>query len=86
MYSELFCQSHYSFLTGASSPAQLVTTASFLGYDALAITDECSVAGVVRAYASITQQRLPIKLIVGSYFVFAAFCSVIASLFSVLGF
>ena len=70
MYSELFCQSHYSFLTGASSPAQLVTTASFLGYDALAITDECSVAGVVRAYASITQQRLPIKLIVGSYFVF----------------
>lgn len=70
MYSELFCQSHYSFLTGASSPAQLVATASFLGYEALAITDECSVAGVVRAYAEITQQKLPIKLIVGSYFRF----------------
>lgn len=70
MYSELFCQSHYSFLTGASSPAQLVTTASFLGYEALAITDECSVAGVVRAYAEITQQKLPIKLIIGSYFRF----------------
>jgi len=68
VYSELFCQSHYSFLTGASSPAQLVTTASFLGYEAIAITDECSVAGIVRAYAEITQQRLPIKLIIGSYF------------------
>jgi error-prone DNA polymerase len=70
MYCELFCQSHYSFLTGASSPAELVTTASFLGYKAIAITDECSVAGIVRAYAAIKEQRLPIKLIVGSYFVF----------------
>ncbi|BFT32126.1 error-prone DNA polymerase [Alteromonas sp. D210916BOD_24] len=69
-YSELFCQSHYSFLCGASSPAELVTTAAFLGYDAIAITDECSVAGVVRAYDEITRQRLPITLIVGSYFVF----------------
>ncbi len=69
-YSELFCQSHYSFLTGASSPAELVTTASFLGYQSIAITDECSVAGVVRAFDEITHQRLPIKLIIGSYFVF----------------
>ncbi len=71
-YSELFCQSHYSFLCGASSPAELVTTAAFLGYDAIAITDECSVAGIVRAYDEITRQRLPIHLIVGSYFVFDA--------------
>ena len=70
MYAELFCQTNYSFLNGASSPEQLVTTASFLNYEAIAITDECSVAGIVRAYAEITQQRLPIKLIVGSYFVF----------------
>lgn len=70
MYSELFCQSHFSFLCGASSPAELVTTASFLGYDAIAITDECSVAGVVKAYDEIIHQRLPIKLIVGSYFTF----------------
>ena len=69
-YSELFCQSHYSFLCGASSPAELVTTASFLGYEAIAITDECSVAGVVRAFDEITHQGLPIKLIVGSYFIF----------------
>ncbi|MEE3270575.1 MAG: PHP domain-containing protein, partial [Pseudomonadota bacterium] len=69
-YSELFCQSNYSFLCGASSPAELVTTASFLGYDALAITDECSVAGVVRAFDEIKHQGLPITLIVGSYFVF----------------
>ena len=71
-YSELFCQSHYSFLCGASSPAELVTTASFLGYESIAITDECSVAGVVRAYDEITRQRLPVKLIIGSYFVFDA--------------
>ena len=55
---------------GASSPAELVTTASFLGYEAIAITDECSVAGVVRAFDEITHQGLPIKLIVGSYFIF----------------
>ncbi len=70
MYAELYCQSHFSFLTGASSPAELVTTASFLGYSAIAITDECSVAGVVRAHSEISLQRLPIKLIVGSYFQF----------------
>ena len=69
-YSELFCQSHYSFLCGASSPAELVTTASCLGYEAIAITDDCSVAGVVRAFDEITHQGLPIKLIVGSYFIF----------------
>ncbi len=65
-YAELFCQSNFSFLTGASSPEQLVNTAHQLGYQALAITDECSVAGVVRAYRQIRDQQLPLKLIVGS--------------------
>ncbi len=66
-YAELFCQSNFSFLTGASSPEQLVKTASELGYQALAITDECSVAGVVRAYRCIREQQLPLQLIVGSF-------------------
>lgn len=68
MYSELFCQSNFSFLEGASHPEELVIQASFLGYQAIAITDECSVAGVVRAYRTIKEKQLPIKLIVGSMF------------------
>lgn len=67
-YAELFCQSHFSFLQGASSPQELVTQAALLGYQALAITDECSVAGVVRAYRAINEQQLALKLIVGSVF------------------
>ena len=67
-YAELFCQSHFSFLTGASSPGELVLQAEFLRYSAIAITDECSVAGVVRAYTAIRDNSLNIKLIVGSFF------------------
>ena len=66
-YAELFCQSHFSFLQGASSPQELVQQAAELGYSALALTDECSVAGVVRAYRHINEQQLAIKLIIGSY-------------------
>ena len=66
LYAELFCQSNYSFLQGASHPEELVTRACELGYRAIAITDECSVAGVVKAYSIIKTDRLPIKLIVGS--------------------
>ncbi len=49
-YAELHCVSNFSFLRGASRPEELVDTAVALGYSALAITDECSMAGVVRAY------------------------------------
>ncbi len=51
-YAELFCRSNYSFLEGASHPEELVRRAVELGYRALAITDECSVAGVVRAHVA----------------------------------
>lgn len=67
-YAELFCQSHFSFLQGASSPEELVIQAHFLGYNALALTDECSVAGVVRAHTVIRDRQLPLKLIIGSMF------------------
>ncbi len=50
-YAELHCRSNFSFLTGASHPEELVERALQLGYSALAITDECSLAGVVRAHA-----------------------------------
>lgn len=67
-YAELFCQSNFSFLQGASHPEELVIQADFLGYEAIAITDECSVAGVVRAHTAIKEHQLSIHLIVGSMF------------------
>lgn len=67
-YTELFCQTNFSFLEGASHPEELVVQADFLQYSGIAITDECSVAGVVRAYKAIQVQELQLKLIVGSLF------------------
>ena len=69
-YAELFCQSNFSFLTGASHPEELIRRADFLGYHALAITDECSVAGIVRAYTEQQKHDLDVRLIVGSYLVY----------------
>lgn len=69
-YAELVTQSNFSFLYGASSPEELVTTAAFLSYQAIAITDECSVAGIVRAHSEISRHHLPLKLICGSLFNF----------------
>ena len=65
-YAELHCLSNYSFLRGASHPGELVETAARLGYGALALTDECSLAGVVKAH--LAARLHPIKLIVGSEF------------------
>jgi len=63
-YAELHCLSNFSFLRGASHPEELVARAHQLGYSALAITDECSFAGVVRAHGAAKAYGLP--LIVGS--------------------
>ena len=52
-YVELHCLTHFSFQRGASSPEELVRRAWALGYTALAITDECSVAGVVRGWSAL---------------------------------
>ncbi|MGR5119331.1 error-prone DNA polymerase [Vibrio astriarenae] len=76
-YSELFCQSNFSFLTGASHPEELVIQADFLRYHAIAITDECSVAGVVRAHTAIKQHNLNVKQIVGSLFWLNDECQVV---------
>ena len=56
-YAELHCLSAFSFLRGASEPGELFERAATLGYEALAITDECSLAGVVRAYAQRQRMR-----------------------------
>ncbi|MEZ9266243.1 error-prone DNA polymerase [Vibrio splendidus] len=76
-YSELFCQSNYSFLEGASHAEELVLQADFLRYRALAVTDECSVAGIVKVHSAIKQHKLSLKQIVGSMFWLNEECQVI---------
>ena len=63
-YAELHCLSNFTFLRGASSPESLVAQAVTLGYHALAITDECSLAGVVRAH--IEAKKSDLKLLIGT--------------------
>jgi error-prone DNA polymerase len=70
-YAELDCTSNFSFLTGASHPQELVARAAELGYSAIAITDECSLAGVVRALEEAqrcAERGQPIQFIPGSSF------------------
>ena len=85
-YAEVHCLSNFSFQRGASHPQELVRRAYDLGYEALAITDECSVAGVVRAWSGLKdyyafidkleeaypdrKYRRPFKLLYGSEFDF----------------
>lgn len=63
-YAELHCVSNFSFLRGASHPEELVVCAHELGYGALAITDECSLAGVVRAH--LAAKEVGLKLLIGT--------------------
>ena len=62
-YAELHCLSAFSFQRGASTAKELFERAKKLGYAALAITDECSLAGIVRAFNASRDHDLP--LIVG---------------------
>ncbi len=64
--AELLCCSNFTFLRGASHPAELVERAKAMGYAALAITDECSMAGIAQAHVAAKKHGLP--LIVGSQF------------------
>lgn len=65
-YAELYCQTNFSFLHGASHAEELIARAVKLNYQALAITDECSLAGVVRAHEEALKHDFP--LIIGSVF------------------
>ena len=64
MYAELHTLSNFSFLRGASQPEELIAQAKALNYSALALTDECSLAGVVRAHVAAKELGLP--LIIGT--------------------
>ncbi|MDK9725394.1 MAG: error-prone DNA polymerase [Sterolibacteriaceae bacterium MAG5] len=63
-YAELHCVSNFSFLRGASHAEELAARAAELGYGALAITDECSFAGIVRAH--LAAKAAGLKLLVGT--------------------
>ncbi len=63
-YAELHCRTNFSFLEGASHPDELVQTAQALGYQALAITDRNSLAGVVRAHTA--AKAVGLKLLIGA--------------------
>lgn len=63
-YAELHCLSNFSFQRGASSAAELFQRAGQQGYQALAITDECTLAGIVRAWQAAMDHSVP--LIIGS--------------------
>ena len=63
-YAELHCRSCFSFLTGASRPQELVAEAVRRGYAALAITDECSLSGVVHAHEAALEAGL--HLVIGA--------------------
>jgi error-prone DNA polymerase len=63
-YAELHCLSNFSFQRGASSAKELFERAALHGYQALAITDECTLAGIVRAWQAAKECELP--LIIGS--------------------
>ena len=65
-YAELHAISNFTFLRGASHPDELVRRAHELGYAALALTDECSLAGIVRAHTA--ARTLGLRLIVGAEF------------------
>jgi len=75
-YAELHALSNFSFQRGASHPEELVARAHALGYAALAITDECSVAGMVRAHTE--AKKLGLKLLPGAEFALAEGCRLVA--------
>lgn len=67
--SALNCVTNYSFLYGAAHPHEYIERAVQLDYRAIAITDECSVAGVVRAFVAMKNVDSELKLLIGSFFV-----------------
>lgn len=62
-YTELQVTTNFSFLRGASHPEEVIEHAATLGYKTIAITDNNSLAGIVRAYAAAKSKN--IKLITG---------------------
>ena len=73
-FAELVAATNYSFLRGASHPADMVWHAAVLGMNGIGIADRNSVAGVVRAHIAwreVRAQMPDFRLVVGARLVFA---------------
>ena len=75
-YAHLNTTTNFTFLTGASHPPEYIYCAAELEYEALAITDECSLAGIVKAF--VAAEAVNFKLIVGSRFTLSNGMNIIA--------
>lgn len=65
-YAELAVTTNFSFLRGASHPADLVERAAELGLEALGIADRNTLAGAVRAHEAWKILKGPFKLLIGA--------------------
>ncbi len=80
-FAELVAATNYSFLRGASHPAEMVEQALALGYAGIGIADRNTVAGVVRAWSALREKQeearhqgepgVDLKLVVGARLVFS---------------
>ena len=73
-FAELVAATSFSFLRGASQPADMVTRAAQLGMAGIGIADRNTVAGVVRAHMAWKDLGLKeqgFRLLVGARLVFA---------------
>ena len=76
MYAELHCKSNFSFLQGASHAVELVERAKRLGYQAIAVTDRNTLAGIVRAHGAAKDVQLQFIVAAELTFVDAPACVV----------
>jgi error-prone DNA polymerase len=59
-YTELQVTTNFSFLKGGSHPEEMVEQAAALGYREIAITDQNTLAGIVRAHAEARRKNIRI--------------------------
>ncbi len=76
-YAPLWCKSNFSFLEGASHPAELVEEAQRLGLRSIAVTDRDGVYGMVRAYKKANE--MGIALVAGAQVTVAAPATYVAA-------
>jgi len=76
VYAELHCKSNFSFLQGASHAVELVERAKRLGYQAIAVTDRNTLAGIVRAHGAARDVQLQFIVAAELTFVDAPACVV----------
>jgi DNA-directed DNA polymerase III PolC len=62
MFAELSITSNFTFLTGGSHPEEYMRRAALLGLPAIAIADENSVAGIVRAHTEAREIARELRL------------------------